>query len=186
MLTPGFTRTLHVGRLLRGFALCVGASALLLCGCTSNRVVEDARAAEERIERIVVPLPGPLDQTPFAMKRAWVMNDLLFDEGQTSLSPMAREILEQLADWRRAEAPRGRIRIYGHTDAVGSARENLRVARLRGESVRSYLIEKGVPPDSVDVVPVGESAPTEANDTVRGRSANRRVVILVVDDPAGP
>ncbi|MBQ24623.1 OmpA family protein [Alcanivorax sp.] len=65
--------------------------------------------------------------------------------------------------------------VRGHTDSTGSANYNIRLSEERAESVRKYLIYKGVDPERLTSFGFGESVPVASNKTESGRAMNRRV-----------
>ncbi len=67
------------------------------------------------------------------------------------------------------------VRVEGHTDNRGSRDHNLDLSRRRAESVRTYLIERGIEADRLTAVGLGPDRPVTVNTTEAGRSANRRV-----------
>ena len=69
------------------------------------------------------------------------------------------------------------IELMGHTDNVGSEEYNLRLSRLRAESVAKYLVSKGVSSARISAEGYGFSKPIAKNDTEEGRGKNRRVDI---------
>ena len=70
--------------------------------------------------------------------------------------------------------------IEGHTDNVGNQKYNYDLARIRADSVASYLTtQKKIDPASLSVISFGETAPAADNNTEAGRAKNRRVEILV-------
>ena len=68
----------------------------------------------------------------------------------------------------------------GHTDSVGSEDYNNRLSLARAESVKDYLVSRGVDIKRVRAVGRGESQPIADNATRAGRALNRRVDIEVV------
>jgi outer membrane protein OmpA-like peptidoglycan-associated protein len=75
------------------------------------------------------------------------------------------------------------LSIEGHTDDVGSKEHNLELSERRAASVRDYLVEQGVPAESVSARGFGESQPLASNETAAGRQENRRVEIVVNESP---
>ena len=69
------------------------------------------------------------------------------------------------------------------TDSRGDARQNARLSEDRALAVRTYLVEKGVDPERITAVGRGEEEPVASNDTPEGRANNRRVEILVRQQP---
>jgi OOP family OmpA-OmpF porin len=68
--------------------------------------------------------------------------------------------------------------IEGHTDNRGSDAYNLKLSQRRAESVRQYLVDKGVPASRLDAVGKGEASPIADNATAEGRAQNRRVLLV--------
>lgn len=68
------------------------------------------------------------------------------------------------------------IEISGYTDNTGSSAANARIARMRAQAVKLYLIGQGVRADKIKVI--GRAGVYVAdNDSATGRAANRRAVI---------
>jgi outer membrane protein OmpA-like peptidoglycan-associated protein len=67
--------------------------------------------------------------------------------------------------------------IRGYTDSIGSQTYNESVSRFRASAVKSYLMGKGAPANSLQIFAMGDSAPIASNDTSQGRGLNRRVEI---------
>ncbi len=72
------------------------------------------------------------------------------------------------------------IEIGGHTDNVGSEKDNLTLSQRRADSVKGYIISQGIKSERITAKGYGESAPKESNDTDAGRSKNRRTEFKVV------
>ena len=71
------------------------------------------------------------------------------------------------------------IEIGGHTDAVGNSNNNLRLSERRAESVRQFLISKGVPADMLVAVGYGETRLLDTGDTPEAHARNRRTEFTV-------
>lgn len=69
----------------------------------------------------------------------------------------------------------------GYTDTTGTADYNLALSRKRANSVKAYLIERGVRTANVIAKGVGEADPATSNDTREGREQNRRVEVRLLD-----
>ena len=62
------------------------------------------------------------------------------------------------------------------TDNTGPETFNKNLSQDRANSVRSYLMKKGVSADRIDAKGFGETSPVASNDTAEGRAQNRRAV----------
>lgn len=108
-----------------------------------------------------------------------VMADLVFAPGASSLSTGLYDSVVQLAGWLGAD-PRRKVMLVGHTDASGGLGANLRLSRLRAESVRQALLSiQGVAAEQVQAEGIGPLAPRAINLTEEGRRQNRRVEVMV-------
>jgi OOP family OmpA-OmpF porin len=85
--------------------------------------------------------------------------------------------LDQIADALKSkEAP---ITVYGFTDNVGAHDMNMDLSQRRADSVRTYLISKGVPQDLIKAEGKGPDSPVADNESIEGRAQNRRVELVV-------
>ncbi len=67
------------------------------------------------------------------------------------------------------------LKLAGHTDSQGSDTYNMKLSKDRAESVKNYLVSKGVNPTRIEATGYGESQPIDTNVTPLGRQNNRRV-----------
>ena len=109
------------------------------------------------------------------------LGDVLFEVGETDLLPSAAQNLDDVIDLLESE-PGKDIRIEGHTDSSGPAELNLRLSEERAEAVRDALIERGIDPERLNAVGMGEDFPIATNETAEGRASNRRVDVIVLGD----
>jgi outer membrane protein OmpA-like peptidoglycan-associated protein len=112
------------------------------------------------------------------------MSDVLFDTGQFSLKPGAREKLAKVAGILLAY-PALNIEVGGYTDNVGSDEMNQALSENRAGSVRDYLVQQGVLTNSVSARGFGNTLPVASNDNSSGRQQNRRVELLVSGEAIG-
>ena len=106
------------------------------------------------------------------------MSDVLFDTGKSTLRPLAREKLAKVAGIVSGH-PGLRLDVEGYTDSVGGDSYNQQLSEDRGASVRSYLMQEGMPATSVAARGFGKSQPVASNETVEGRQQNRRVELVI-------
>jgi outer membrane protein OmpA-like peptidoglycan-associated protein len=112
------------------------------------------------------------------------MSDVLFDTGQYSLKPGAREKLAKVAGILIAY-PSLNIAVGGYTDNVGGDEMNQKLSENRAGSVRDYLVQQGVVATTVSATGFGNSSPVASNDNSAGRQENRRVELVVSGDAIG-
>ncbi len=65
--------------------------------------------------------------------------------------------------------------IGGHTDSQGTDEYNITLSQKRTESVKTYLMGKGIMESRLTATGYGESTPIATNETSIGRAKNRRV-----------
>ena len=112
------------------------------------------------------------------------MSDVLFDTGQYSLKPGAREKLAKVAGILIAY-PGLNIAVGGYTDNVGGDEMNQKLSENRAGAVRDYLVVQGVPTNTVGATGFGNSSPVASNENASGRQANRRVELVVSGEAIG-
>jgi outer membrane protein OmpA-like peptidoglycan-associated protein len=112
------------------------------------------------------------------------MSDVLFDTGEYSLKPGAREKLAKVAGILIAY-PSLNIEVGGYTDNVGGDEMNQKLSENRAGAVRDYLVEQGVATNSVTSKGFGNTLPVASNDNAAGRQENRRVELLVSGEAIG-
>lgn len=112
------------------------------------------------------------------------MADVLFDTGKYNLQPVAREKLAKLSGIILAH-PGLHLAVEGHTDSTGSADFNQKLSEQRAGTVRGFLLEQGLAPDSVTAQGFGATMPVADNSTAEGRQKNRRVEIIVSGEVIG-
>lgn len=71
------------------------------------------------------------------------------------------------------------ILIEGHTDNTGANDYNMELSKKRANSVKNYLIDKGISAERISSIGYGEDQPLEDNETKEGRAANRRVEVAI-------
>ncbi len=125
----------------------------------------------------VAPTPAPAQaQAPTKVSLA---ADALFDFDKSELKPAGLRKLDSLLESIKG-AQLDVVIAVGHTDSVGSEAYNNRLSLARAESVKTYLVSKGVDVKRVRAVGRGESQPIADNATKEGRAKNRRVDVEVV------
>lgn len=103
-----------------------------------------------------------------------VLQGVNFRTGKSVLLPESQVILDRVAESLLGN-PDVKVEVGGHTDATGSKAANQRLSLARAESVRQYLISKGVPAARITAKGYASTRPIAENSTVEGRAANRRV-----------
>ena len=103
---------------------------------------------------------------------------MLFATGKSSLLPSSRQKLNEVADVLKDQPDRG-IVVEGHTDSTGTDAKNEVLSQQRADSVKDYLVSRGVPSERVTTRGFGASHPVTSNTTAEERANNRRVEIII-------
>jgi hypothetical protein len=99
-------------------------------------------------------------------------NSSILSDGYPSLLRLA-ELLRDHTDYR--------VKVTGHTDYVGSAQYNNKLALSRANTVKDFLVKYGAPAGSITTSGDGKRNPEVSNSSKEGRFMNRRVVLTVTD-----
>jgi adhesin transport system outer membrane protein len=105
--------------------------------------------------------------------------DALFPINSAELGLGAREDLARLAAEIKARDDLARVFVAGHADNTGSDAINDPLSQQRADSVARFLVEQGVMQSLMQSEGYGSKQPIASNDTVEGRSQNRRVAITL-------
>jgi outer membrane protein OmpA-like peptidoglycan-associated protein len=121
---------------------------------------------------------GAPDERPFIVKdEKIVLKGIVFRSGSATLTSASYPALDELWTFLR-QTSEARVEIHGHTDSQGDEQVNLRLSARRAESVRDFLVARGVESDRVVTVGFGEAKPIADNYYAETRSANRRIEVL--------
>jgi chemotaxis protein MotB len=148
------------------------------------------RVADE-IEKALAPLVAA-EMIAVRRESTWVeveiRTDILFASGVAELSAGALPPLNILAE-TLARYPNP-VRVEGHTDNrpinTPTFPSNWELSAARAASVVHLFAKGGVHPARLAVIGLGEFRPAQSNDTVEGRNANRRVLIVILGDDQAP
>jgi len=116
--------------------------------------------------------------------------DILFPSGAGEFAPAAEPVLDKLAEVLQPFP--NPIRVEGHTDdrpiKTAAFPSNWELSAARAASVVHQFMRQGIDPLRLEIVGFGEFHPRQANTTLEGRNANRRVVVLVLEQvsPGAP
>jgi outer membrane protein OmpA-like peptidoglycan-associated protein len=107
-----------------------------------------------------------------------ISGEVLFATNKYELLPIAQTKLDDVAKALKDQGYKA-ILVEGHTDSRGSAKKNEELSFQRADSVRSYLVSRGIESSKIKAAGVGSSRPVASNNTAEGRANNRRVELVV-------
>ncbi len=113
-------------------------------------------------------------------RKSITLQGVTFEASLATLLPDSYAVLNKVAEVLVAN-PTVRVAVEGYTDNRGPALANRRLAQQRAESVRNYLISKGVDASRVMARGLGPARPVADNATEGGRAQNRRVELRQVN-----
>jgi OOP family OmpA-OmpF porin len=154
--------------------------AMAICECDKDLMPKEA--CEPPSARPTPPPPPaakPAAKPAPVAEKVTLAADVLFDFDKAVLKNEGKSKLDDLAAKVKAINLEVVIAI-GHTDSVGADAYNQKLSVRRAESVKSYLVSKGVEPNRIYTEGKGEKQPVASNKTADGRQKNRRVEIEVI------
>jgi outer membrane protein OmpA-like peptidoglycan-associated protein len=142
-----------------------------------QRVLSEAHCPHVRHGQVIVNDPT----------KPRLESNIYFDSGVSDLSAEARAELDRVG-LQLKENPELYLRILGHSDGKGDAKNNIEVAERRSRNTRNYLINKGIRADRMFLKVFGESDPVAPNqddtgkDLPENRKWNRRVELVLTKE----
>lgn len=102
-----------------------------------------------------------------------------FESGKAALTESGMAVLDQMS--AAMQKLRGvKVEVIGHTDNAGSRAGNLSLSQARAEAVKTYIVGKGIAPDTIAVSGEGPDRPVADNRTPEGKARNRRIEFKVI------
>jgi outer membrane protein OmpA-like peptidoglycan-associated protein len=134
---------------------------------------------DNQARQIKETLPGAtVERVNDGIKITLGENTVNFDFNSSNLTSTAKDNLDKLSTVL-SNNPDTNINIFGYTDSKGTATYNLTLSARRAESVKNYLVMKGVASARMVTTGRGEMDPIASNDTDAGRAQNRRVEFAI-------
>jgi OOP family OmpA-OmpF porin len=156
-------------------------------GCATEEATKPAATPAPKPAPAPAPAPQPVQQVkpaeapkpkPVAEKVTFA-SDVLFDFDKSVVKPEGKAKLDDLSGKVRGINLEVVIAI-GHADSIGSDAYNQKLSVRRAESVKAYLVSKGIEANRIYTEGKGKKQPVADNRTREGRAKNRRVEIEVI------
>ena len=141
-----------------------------LDNCPDEKGVATNQGCPPQQEQLVAIQKGKLE-----IKQA-----VFFATNKAIIQRRSFRMLDQVARVIRQHPEIEKIVIEGHSDNVGNAEANRRLSLARAQSVKDYLVKKGVEATRLEAKGYGPDRPLLSNATAKGRAANRRVAFTIV------
>lgn len=113
-------------------------------------------------------------------KVSFAARNVFYSTGSYKLLSKSFKPLNDVANLMKADTTL-RLAIEGHTDSQGADDMNQKLSENRANSVKEYLVSKGVPADRLTTTGYGETKPVADNNTAAGRAKNRRTEMIVTN-----
>lgn len=136
------------------------------------------RSATDQASQAISALKAGFTGTDLV--RALNVQVVNFATGSAEIPADATGLLDRSAEAMKGAPAATRIEIGGHTDNVGDEAANLKLSEARAESVRAYLVGRGVTASTLTARGYGSTRPVAGNDSEEGRFRNRRIEYTVM------
>jgi peptidoglycan-associated lipoprotein len=160
------TNVMQIFRAARIAAVLAGALAISAC---ANNPGDNAQAN-------AAGQATPGSQQDFVVN---VGDRVFFETDSSDLSPQAHATLDKQAQWLNTYANYSQFTIEGHADERGTREYNIALGARRAQTVRDYLISRGVAANRMHTISYGKERPVALCDDISCWSQNRRAVTVL-------
>jgi OOP family OmpA-OmpF porin len=98
---------------------------------------------------------------------------------KSDLLPESYKVLDQAVDLLE-DNPNVNVEIEGYTDYIDTETYNQKLSEERAQTVKNYLVSKGIAENRLSTIGYGENNPIADNSTAEGRALNRRIVFRII------
>ncbi len=156
----------HIFRGLRLAAVLVAALAISAC---ANKPGADAQAN-------AAGMATPGSQQDFVVN---VGDRVFFETDSSELTPQSRATLDKQAQWLTNYSNYTQFTIEGHADERGTREYNIALGARRAQTVRDYLISRGIQANRMRTISYGKERPVAVCNDISCWSQNRRAVTVL-------
>jgi outer membrane protein OmpA-like peptidoglycan-associated protein len=117
-------------------------------------------------------------------KRSYTLDNMYFEPNQWKIETLNAGSISTLNSLYDTLVINKKIKleIAGHTDNTGDAAANRHLSQKRADSIREYLVGKGISADRILSKGYGQTQPLSSNEYPEGRMFNRRIEIKIIED----
>ena len=160
------TNVKHIIRAARLVAILAAALAISAC---ANKPEENAQAS-------AAGMATPGSQQDFVVN---VGDRVFFETDSSELSAQSRATLDKQAQWLNTYSQYGQFTVEGHADERGTREYNIALGARRAQTVRDYLVSRGVAANRMRTISYGKERPVALCDDISCWSQNRRAVTVL-------
>jgi len=147
---------------------------------TDVKLEQLSQSAQEALKR--AQEAGVLAKGKVVFEQSFSEDRIKFKLDSYELDAAAKTALDEFAARVKGLTDQYFVEIQGHTDDTGGERYNEELGQDRADAVRRYLSrEHKLPLARMSTISYGDTLPLESNKSRDGRSANRRVVLVVLE-----
>ncbi len=145
-------------------------------GRTGGGAVAPPKAASPApLAAVAAPVVAPMAAAPIKV----ILGGVHFKFDKSELTDSAKEMLRSNASKMKSN-PEAKFIVEGNTCSIGSNGYNFKLGQRRAIEAKKFLVnEMGIDPDRLEPISYGEERPAYTNDTMEGRSLNRRVDFVI-------
>jgi outer membrane protein OmpA-like peptidoglycan-associated protein len=116
---------------------------------------------------------------PLEANAGIILKNIFFDVNKFDVKPESQIELDKVVQLLK-DNPTVKIKINGHTDNIGKAKDNITLSNNRSKAVVAYLVSKGIVAARLSYQGLGATQPIASNSTEEGKAKNRRTELKVV------
>lgn len=156
--------------------------AMAIAECDPDLVKKAEAPMPKQAEATPEPVPVPAAPAPqqIAPQKISLSADALFAFDKSTLKPEGKEELDKLAV-DLSNVSYDSIHVTGHTDRIGSTKYNQKLSERRANTVRDYLVAKGIPADRIVAEGKGETQPVTRPGDCTGPKSRKLIACLQPD-----
>jgi len=159
---------IDIRQMLRGVRLAAVLAAALAISACANKPEDNAQAN-------AAGMATPGSQQDFVVN---VGDRVFFETDQTELTPQSRATLDKQAQWLTNYGQYA-FTIEGHADERGTREYNIALGARRAQSVRDYLVSRGIQATRMRTISYGKERPVAVCNDISCWSQNRRAVTVL-------
>jgi OOP family OmpA-OmpF porin len=154
----------------------------MLIGCGPIEFRDNAAVAITGSQPVKEEVAKPEPKAELKDDRIVIKDKIQFEYNSALIKAESNGLLNDVAQVIKENPQIQSISVEGHASSEGEAQHNLELSSARAKSVAQFLEGVGIPKEKLKSRGYGEEKPIADNDSDEGRSKNRRVEFVVVQD----
>jgi outer membrane protein OmpA-like peptidoglycan-associated protein len=116
---------------------------------------------------------------PLKVNSSFVVRNIYFPTKQFHITEESYGALDQLVELLKINTTL-QIQIEGHTDNIGTVKDNLKLSQNRANTIKNYLLIKGIAANRLLTKGFGSTKPIDKRNNEAARAKNRRTEINII------